>query len=199
MNLFTRAKNIIVNPKTEWVVIASESTSFSQLITSYVLPFAIIDAIAAFLGYGFFAFNVLNAGTGISGVSLGLFYAVVAFLRLIISIAITAFIVDALAPSFHSEKNIHKTAQLVVYSSTPALIGAILLIFPPISWIGSLFGLYGIYLWYLGLGPVKNTPENDKVVFMIVSWLVLILAYVVIGMLLGLFRGLVGLTYWSVY
>ena len=37
MNLFERAKNIIVTPKTEWEVIKGEQSSASDLFTKYVL------------------------------------------------------------------------------------------------------------------------------------------------------------------
>ena len=55
--------------------------------------------------------------------------------------------------------------------------------------IGGLFGLYGIYLWYLGLGPMKKTPEDKKVVYLIVSILVMIVVFIVVGLVLGKILG----------
>src|SRR5436190_1825122 len=46
-------------------------------------------------------------------------------------------------------------------------------------------GIYSIYLWYLGLGPIKKTPEDKKVVYLIVTFLALIVVYVIIGMILS--------------
>jgi hypothetical protein len=65
------------------------------------------------------------------------------------------------------------------------LIGALLAIYPPLSIIGSLFGLYGIYLWYLGLTPMKRTPDDKKVIYMIISVIVLIVVWAIIGLILS--------------
>ena len=94
-----------------------------------------------------------------------------------------------LAPSFSSEKNINKSAQLVAYAYTPGMIGAFLNILPMLAILGGLFGLYGIYLWYLGLGPMKKTPEDKKVVYLIVSILVMIVVFIVVGLILGKILG----------
>lgn len=49
--------------------------------------------------------------------------AVIAFIAVLLSFYLTALIVDMLAPSFKSEKNMSKSAQLVAYSGTPSYIG----------------------------------------------------------------------------
>ena len=53
MRLIDRAKNIIVTPKTEWDVIAAETTPPAALVTGYVLPLAAVAAIAGFIGMCF--------------------------------------------------------------------------------------------------------------------------------------------------
>ena len=95
-----------------------------------------------------------------------------------------------MAPSFGSEKNLNRSAQFVGYSYTPSLVGAVLSIFPSVAWLGGLFGLYGIYLMYLGLGPVKKTPDDKRVVYLVVSIIVLVAVYVVIGLILASVFGL---------
>ena len=58
MNLVERAKKIILQPKTEWVVIEQESIQPAQLVSSYLIPLALIPAIASFIGYGFIGIEV---------------------------------------------------------------------------------------------------------------------------------------------
>jgi hypothetical protein len=41
--------------------------------------------------------------------------------------------------------------------------------------------VYSIYLMYLGIGPMKKTPEDKKVVYMVVAFLIMI----VIGMIVS--------------
>ena len=187
MNLIERVKNIIITPKTEWGVIDNESDSLASIITKYVLPLAALGAICTFIGYAFI--GVDYGFFRMRGMDWGIKMAIISIVSSIIGVIITSFVVDALAPSFGSEKNINKSAQLVAYGYTPAFIGALLTIFPAIAVIGSLFGLYGIYLMYLGLGPIKKTPEDKKVVYLVVTIVILIVVYFVIGMILGSILG----------
>ena len=60
---------------------------------------------------------------------------------------------------------------------------------PSLAIIALLCGLYGIYLMYLGIGPLKKTPEDQKIVYMIVS----IVVYAVItGLLIYLLHMILG-------
>ncbi len=51
MNLVERAKNIIVTPKTEWPVIASETPDTQQIMVTYVMPLVVLVAIANIIGW----------------------------------------------------------------------------------------------------------------------------------------------------
>lgn len=183
MNLIERVKNMIVSPKTEWTAVEGESDTLSGVITKYVIPLAAVGAICTFIGYAFIGIDY--GFFRMRGMEWGIKMAVISLVSSIVGVIITAFVVDALAPSFGSEKNINKSAQLVAYGFTPAFVGALLTIFPAIAMIGSLFGLYGIYLMYLGLGPLKKTPEDKKVIYLVITIVVLIAVYFVIGLILG--------------
>jgi hypothetical protein len=82
-------------------------------------------------------------------------------------------VIDALAPNFSSEKNIGKSAQLVAYASTPSWLAGIFMAFPTLGFMG-LLGLYGIYLFYIGLPVLKKTPADKRVIYMIISAIVII-------------------------
>jgi hypothetical protein len=187
MNLTDRIKNIITTPKTEWLVIETESQTLSTVITSYVVPLALAGAAATFIGYSFIGIDY--GFFRMKGMEWGIKMAVVQLVSAVVGVIVTSFVVDALAPSFGSEKNINKSAQLVAYGYTPAFVGALLSIFPALAWLGGLFGLYGIYLMYLGLGPLKKTPEDKKVIYLVVTIVVLIVVYAVLGMILGTVLG----------
>lgn len=183
MNLIERAKNIITTPNKEWDVINGEEANIPGIITGYVLPLAGAAAVAAFIGYGFIGFNV-GLGIRIKGMDWGLYQAITVLAGALLSVFVSAFIIDALAPSFGSEKNLGKSVQLVAYSWTPGWIGGLLAILPPIAIVGSLAGLYGLYLLYLGLPKLKKTPEDKKVGYYVVSLIVMIVVFVAIGFIL---------------
>ncbi len=180
MNLIERVKNILISPKTEWEKINGEEQSLASLATGYVLPLAIAGAVCAFIGFGLIGFDTGFLGIRVKGTEWGLYEAISRLAASLIGFIVSAYVVDALAPTFKSEKNINKSAQLMAYSATASLVGSVFLILPSLAILALLCGLYGIYLMYLGIGPLKKTPEDQKIVYMIVAFVV----YVVIVMIL---------------
>ena len=192
MSLIDRAKNIMVSPKTEWDVITNEEPNIQQLIMGYVLPLALIPTIAIIIGYGLIGIY------GFSSFTMGIAMGLVQFLNAILSVFIAAFVIDALAPSFGSQKNMGRSVQLVAYSMTPVWVGGIFNLVPVVGWLGSLLGLYGLYLLYLGISPQMKTPEDKKVGYMIVSIIILIVVYFVIAAILtAILLSVFGLSMWG--
>jgi hypothetical protein len=187
MNLIERAKNIIVNPKKEWDVISAETPNNQAILTGYVIPLVAIGAIAAFIGWGFIG-KSYSYGFGswkLVGVSLGIRYAIIALVGGIASVYITAAVVDALAPTFKSEKNFGRSFQLAAYAFTPSWVGAIFNILPSLAIIGSLFGLYSLYLMYIGLPKLKKTPQDQTTGYFVATLVTMIVASFVIGLILA--------------
>lgn len=182
-NVIERAKNMIVQPAREWDVISMETPNLSQILTGYVLPLAGAAALAAFIGYAFIGWNMF--GVRVSGINWGIYQALTVLIGAFISVYLTSLIIDALAPSFQSEKNFNRSVQLVAYSFTPAWVGGLLAIIPALSFIGNLFGVYSLYLLYIGLPKLKKTPVDKITSYFIVSLIVCIVVYIVIGWILS--------------
>jgi hypothetical protein len=178
MNLVERAINIIKTPKTEWEAVATEEPNIQQILLGYVLPLALIPTIATIIGWGVIGMFGFTSFT--YGIAMGLVQIINAFL----SVLIAGFVIDALAPSFGSQKNMGRAVQLVAYSMTPIWAAGILNILPTIGWLAGLIGLYGLFLLYLGLAPLMKTPEDKKVGYLVVSIIILIVVYFVIAAIL---------------
>ncbi len=195
MKLLERVKNILLTPDKEWDVINGEQPNTPGIITGYVLPLAGAAAVAAFIGYGLIGFN-FGFGIRLKGMDWGLYQALTVLVGAFLSVFVCAFIIDALAPSFGSEKNLGRSVQLVSYSFTPAWIGGLFAILPSLAIIGSLAGLYGLYLLYVGLPKLKKTPADKHIGYFVVSLIVMIVVFIVIGLILGkLFLSIFGLSY----
>jgi len=189
MNLVERAKNILVTPKTEWDAVAAEEPNTQQILLGYVLPLALIPTIAVIIGWGMIGIFGITSFT--YGIAMGLVQLITAF----ISVLLTGFVIDLLAPSFGSQKNMGRAVQLVAYSLTPVWIAGILNILPTIGWLAGLLGLYGLYLMYLGLSPLMKTPEDKKVGYLVVSIIILIVIYfVMIAIFTAIFMAIFGLS-----
>lgn len=185
MNIVERVKNILLNPKKEWEVIDKETTEVPQLITGYLLLLALIPAIASLFGYWIVGYKVPFMGHVPGSFALGFRYAVMAFVTPVISVFITAFVINALAESFGSVKDFRRAMQLVVYSYTATLLAGIFNLIPSLGIIAFLAGLYSLYLLYTGLQPIMKTPGEKVTSYFIVSLLVMIVAGMVIGALLS--------------
>lgn len=192
MNIIERVKNILISPKKEWDVIATEEQSLSTVLTTYVVPLSLIGALATLIGWGLIGKSYGGFGLDwtVKGWDIGIKYAIISLVSVILGFLITTFVVDMLAPSFGSEKNLNKSAQFVAYSYTPSLVAGVLNILPSLALLVMIAGLYSIYLMYLGLGPVKKTPDDKKVVYLVISIVVLIAAYFVLGLILVSVLGL---------
>jgi len=121
---------------------------------------------------------------GFTSFNYGIALALVQLIQAFLAVFLTAFVIDALAPSFGSAKSFGSAVQLVAYAMTPVWVAGIFNIIPTIGWLGSLIGLYGLYLLYLGIVPMMKTPEDKRVGYLIVSIIILIVVYFVIAAIL---------------
>ena len=187
MNLVERAKNILITPKTEWEVIKNEQTTVSEIFTKYVLILALIPAIAGFIGQSLIGISLGPFGSYKVPVGSGLLYLVLYYILSVGSIYLVAFIVDALAPSFGSQKNLIASLKVVAYSFTATWIAGIFQIIPILSFLAIVGSLYGLFLLYLGLQIVKETPQDKLigyfVVVLIISIVVIAVIYWIVGMI----------------
>jgi hypothetical protein len=196
MNIVERAKKIIINPKEAWAEIKAEQTTVQDIYLSYAIILAAIPAIAQFIG------NAL-VGTSVMGVhfrwSIGnaIGYAILWYVLGLAGLLLTAFIADSLAPSFGSPKNFVNAFKAVVYSMTPVWVAGILYIIPFLGILVLLAGLYGLYLLFIGLPELMDTPKDKAIGYVIVVIVVNIIVFFVVGAIAGsiFVAGRIGITY----
>lgn len=184
MNIFERAKNILISPKTEWEVIKNEQSTVADLFTKYALILALIPVIAGFIGQSLVGISLGPFGSFKVPIVNGLIYAVLYYALTLAGIYLVAFIVDALAPSFGAQKDMVSSLKVVVYSYTAAWVAGIFQILPMLA-ILSILGLYSLYLLYLGLNIVKGSPSDKVVGYTVVVVIITIVVYFIIGAIVG--------------
>lgn len=167
MNLIERAKAILTTPKTEWNVINGESDDASKITMSYLIPLILIGTVASFIGFGLIGVNY-GFGFKFRSTELGIKLAISYAIRGVAGVYILAFIIDALAPQFSSEKNFNKSFQLAAYSSTASLVAAVLLILPSLAILILIAAIYGLYIAYLGIPVLKKTSQDKHAVYFVV-------------------------------
>ena len=186
MNIVERAKGIILNPKEEWEKISQETNTPRVILTSYLIPLALIPAIAGLIGFGLI-------GGPFTTFSYGIKYALIILLSTIGGAYLSALVIDQLATSFNSEKNFARAFALVVFSFTPMLIAGVLYLLPVVNFLVYFIyiaGIYGLYILYLGMKPMMKSPDDKVPVYYVVSLLVLIVSYALLYKIL--FRIFIG-------
>lgn len=189
-NLFERVKNIILTPAAEWERIKGEQTSLQQLLIGYVLPLVALAAICAFIGWAF-----VGIPTGFGTIRLPLTTAIgSAVVQVVLGLASVwalGLIINAIAPSFGSTPDQGQANKVAAYFGTPSWLAGVFAIFPPIA-ILSIVGLYSLYLLYVGLPKLMNTPEDKKVGYFATVLVIAILVFFVIGIAAASVQSIMG-------
>ncbi|PYO12331.1 MAG: YIP1 family protein [Gemmatimonadetes bacterium] len=150
----------MLTPSQEWATIAAEFTTPGPIYGRFLLPMAAIGPLAATLGtvvfgvrgilwdaYDMAALDALTAGVLQYGLNLAGVYAL-------------ALVVDRLAPTFSAHRNPVQALKVAAYSGTPYWLGGVLALLPKLSWMGALFGFYGIRMLALALPSVMKAPRD---------------------------------------
>lgn len=189
MQLFERAKTMILSPATEWQVVAPEPATIKSLYAGYFIPLAAIGPIASFIGLTIFGLGLPFGGAMSLSTTAALTQMIVSFVLGLVAVFVVAFLIDALAPSFGGEKNSLQALKVAGYSSTPAWVAGILNLVPALGTLGLLASLYSIYLLYLGLQTVMQAPKQKAVAYTVT----VVVAVLVIGALVSAVTGRIGL------
>lgn len=189
-SIIDTAKQFILNPKAEWDVAKEDTSTAQQHVMTYVLPLALISAVAIFIGVGLIGYRVM--GYRVQSVSGGLMQAIISLVSILIGVYLSGFVIHKLAPTFNTTISLDKAVKLVGFSYTAILLAGVLNIFPPLAFFTFLGGLYSLYILYLGFKPMTNVSEEKSMSYFIVSLLVIVAVYVIIGLILAGIVGVLG-------
>jgi Yip1 domain len=180
MDIVQRVKEITLKPKDTWPVIKTEQTTIKELYTSYAVILAAIPPIASFIGLSLIGISMLGVHYRTS-FGMGISHAVVSYVLSLVGIYVVAQIIDALAPSFGSQKNLVNAFKVAVFSWTPSWIAGILFIIPSLSPLAALISLYNLYIFYLGLPVMMDTPKDKAMGYFIITIVISIIIFILIG------------------
>ncbi|HYM24300.1 MAG TPA: Yip1 family protein [Vicinamibacterales bacterium] len=173
-DLKTRVVNILTTPQTEWPLISVEKTDAATLTASYIAILAAIPPVATYIGMTVVGVGTFTGARYRTDPTRGLVSAVLQYLLAVAGVHVAALVVDRLAPTFKSQPSAIQALKLVTYASTALWVAGAVNIVPTLSEVAFLAGLYSIYLFYLGVGPVMKTPADQVLPYMVVSAVVVI-------------------------
>jgi hypothetical protein len=176
--VFNRAIKLILNPKAEWNIILTETSSRKSIINNYALPWMIIMVVCCFIGESLFVSRYIFS-VGYVLTKAGFIFAVT-----YLGIYVSSLIINELTTSFSSKKDSEAVFKLVVYSCTGYFMASSLsLVLPPLS-ILMAFALYSLYLFWEGSTILLGTPDDNKVGFVVVSSLIMLGIYAFLSLVI---------------
>jgi small-conductance mechanosensitive channel len=186
--MIERIKNILFSPKTEWEKIKTETTNTMQVFTGYAIPLALITPIFGLLGLAIIG---QRYGFGpISGVfripfTYAIVWGVVYYILNLVALFVEGIVINALANPFGSKPSAINALKVAVYSATPGLLAGVFQVIPALGILAFLCSLYGLYLLYLGLPVMMETPKDKLIGYFVVIIIVMIVLYFVVGAIAG--------------
>lgn len=183
--LIARVKNILLTPKTEWPVIASEPATVADIYKNYVIWLAAIGPIAAFIGQAAFGVSIPFVGTYRPSVGTLILPLILTYAVSLGMVYLLALVIDALAPTFGGEKNFIQALKTSAYGYTASFVAGIFGIVPALAILGLVGGIYSIYLFYIALPITMRNPPEKSVGYLVTVALIGIVLSVVLFAVVG--------------
>jgi hypothetical protein len=184
MNLVERVKAILLQPKSEWQVIASEPGDTGYLFSNYVAIVAAIPPVCSFIGT-----TIIGYGPVRLGLVFGLLHAVVVYVLTLVGVFVVAYVIDYLAGTFDGQKNLNNAMKVSAYAPTAAWVCGIFNLIPALSILGIL-GLYSLYLLYTGIAALMKPPESKAIIYTIAVIVCMFVVYLVVFGIIGALFGI---------
>ncbi len=160
-SFLARVKGILLSPSAEWPVIEREDTPPTSVFVGYVIPLAALAALVNFIRLSVVGINMPFGGTFRSPITTGLTNAILTCVMAVLGVALIAWIINLLAPTFGGTRDNRRALRTAAYSLTAAYVGTFLGLLPLGTLLSLLAGLYGIYTLYLGLPlMMRSKPER---------------------------------------
>jgi hypothetical protein len=188
--LLERAKNILLSPRSEWSRIAGEPSSIADLYLRYALPLFLAVAVLSFLHLSVIGASTFLGGTLRMPMTVGLTSALYTVVGGAVGLGLVSLIINMLAPTFGAQRDLRQAFKVAVYTATPSCVASVFSLLPAFGTLLALVAMvYGIYLLYLGLIPVMQTPKERAVGYTATIIIVTIVLSILLGVLLGTVGG----------
>jgi hypothetical protein len=182
--IFERAKKMILSPKETWQAVKGEATTIQGLFINYAAPLALIPTVATLIGLSIVGIRMPAGHIARAPFTEALTASVVSYVFHLLGLLAGAWVVNLLAPHFNSKPDMNAAVKLVVYSMSPVWLLGIFSLVPGFG-ILQVFGLYGIYLVFLGLPTLMETPIERTLWYTVIIVISAMLISLIMTILVG--------------
>lgn len=172
MAMLQHTLGIFLNPDREWERIRGEKQSFLKVFAVHVPLLALIPVVAAYFG-------VTQVGWTIGGgdpvkltAASALMLCIAAYVAQLVAVYVLGEYINWMSRSFGvtdkaSERHYEGTA-LAVYSAMPMMLAGVVLLYPQLWLVATVFliaGCYSVYLVYEGIPILMNIPKERGFIY----------------------------------
>jgi hypothetical protein len=177
-----RVRGILLDPETEWGLIAKEKTTVADLYKNYIVVLAAVPAIFGFLRVSVIGVDLPLLGAYRVSPFAGLAAMVLGYGLSLVQVYVLALIVDALAPTFGAQQDRLQALKTSAYALTAFWIAGIGQLLPLLAVVFALAGAaYSVFLLYKGLPRTMRCGPDTTFAYTAVS----LIAAVILGVLIG--------------
>jgi hypothetical protein len=169
-SLLLRAKNILIRPRKEWLVIKEEPATYSSIISRYVGVLAALPPVAAIAGRIILDRNIPDAALASSISSLVLTNSLW-YCMYVLNVMMVGAIISTIVTAPGSRWNSLQGLKIAAYSFTPLFIAGFIAAFPKMGWIVDVAIIYSVYLLYLGILSLAGIEKKQAIWYAIASFM----------------------------
>jgi hypothetical protein len=177
--IVNRVQGVLFKPEATWDEIKIEQTSVMQIYKEYLIYLAAIPSVAGLLGALFKGTEFFTS----------LWWAVLFYLFSLGGVWLTVVLIKGIANNFKIANDQLAVQKLVSYAYTAFFVAGIFLLIPPLFWL-SVSGLYGFYLYAIGVPKILDVPQNERVNFTVITIFAFIFVLILSFSLTALISGI---------
>lgn len=172
MAMLQHTLGVFINPDREWQRIRNERHSFIRVFMVHTPLLALIPVIAAYFGVTQVGWSVGNGGVVKLTAASALWLCIGAYVAQLAAVYVLGEYINWMSRSFGvaddaSQRHYEGTA-LAVYSSAPMMLAGIVLLYPQLWVVASVFiiaACYSVYLVYEGIPILMNIPKERGFIY----------------------------------
>lgn len=165
-HILNQTKLALLDPKQLYKETQGEALTPVQVYLAYILPLSAIPAVAVFLG------SLLIGVWGVTATfGAALKTAFFMYLGVVLAVSALAVIMATLSPVYGGTRDLGAAMTLVATGYLPAFFMMVLWIWPSFGMLATILAMGCIYFVYCGVEVFLKVPEERRVAFVLVSFI----------------------------
>lgn len=169
---------IVIQSQSAWDDVKIESLPEKEIFQNYLIYLASVPALAGFFGSLFMRENLFRA----------LFWAVLFFGLSLGGVRVAAKVLNFWAPNFKVDQDYLSFLKLMTFSFAPIFLACVFFIIPPLHFL-SVLGIFGFYLFWIGLPKLAPCPPQELFNFRFIGMVIISIVILAVFTLSALISG----------